>query len=126
MSVRWKRIVNLLVAGVFLSTVGGDTLGTHDCPHHDGLARHAAATPPVDMAGAHGGHADRDSSGSHDGPCTCVGQCNVAGGLAVIGIRTAQLPRVATLTNAVRRAPAAAPAKAPTPYLIPFANAPPA
>jgi hypothetical protein len=123
MSNHWIRIVNLLVAGVFPSTVAGDALGSHDCPHHDGLARHGE--PAADFP-AHDGHGDTGSDESHDdGPCSCVGECNITPGLAVVGVSSSR-PNAATAIGTIIGPAAPPPARGPTPYLIPFANAPPA
>jgi hypothetical protein len=118
------RALNLVVAGVFLASLGESAFGLHACPHHDGIAGHAASDAEPAPAQHHA--VNPESGESHDGPCSCVGQCNVSSGLAVFDAgRPASGAVSATIVRSAV-APLLSPRRAPTPYLIPFANAPPA
>lgn len=116
---------SLIVAGLFLATMGGDAFGAHSCPHHDVLP--SAAAPA--LAGLHAGHvADAGApAGDHDthGPCTCVGQCTATGSY----VSPAAFASTVPFDPATTSAPAPVLPRTPLPrrpaFLIPFAHAPP-
>jgi hypothetical protein len=140
-----------LAAAAFLAVGPGDLLSAHTCPHHDEppVGHGAAGLPSSAVKNAgHQGHEDHHGQGDHasptdspwtgapggdraadphghdDGLCTCPGDCQISGAapsVAVVGIDrdapTLRLPRL--------RASSGAPALAPLPYRLPWANAPP-
>lgn len=118
---------------LLLLSAAGDAFGAHACPHHAAIAApgHAAAQGMEHgAADAHRHHAAPDPAdpGEHDGhaSCTCGGVCPVSTGPVPL-----PAPGILNLPLAL---PYAAPAAHPdptglpsrlTPYLLPFAQAPP-
>ncbi len=118
--------------------------GPHSDPHAP-LAEHASNAHR--HAPAHGSHAGHDAaaasmpasagaplpgpSGPAPGgpdappPCTCVGTCTVSGS-APAPVRQDVAPIPGTILAEIRRATARDRLLVPTPYALPWANAPPA
>jgi len=124
------RSTRLLAATAFLFAAAGEAAGALSCPHHDALPGQVEAAAVETHAGAplHGPrHSGADHGGrdNHSGPCTCLGNCHDVGLAHTLSASPAiewDLPtgRVQIL-HGVEEAPAPA-----APYLLPFANAPPA
>lgn len=120
---------------LLLLSGAGDAFGAHACPHHAAIQAPAYAVQAA-AADHHAAHASHDPTPApepehddgHDGheACTCGGVCPVSTGPAPLA--PAWLVRVPLVL------PYAAPAAHPdptglpsrlTPYLLPFAQAPP-
>lgn len=147
-----RRLIALLSAMLPLLSAAGDAFGAHACPHHGAIAMPGHAAAMAEMVMADGGweahqahmaemahtaamagmdHADHTapaSGGEHDGheTCTCGNVCPISVGPAPIA--------AAVLFDLPYELPYAAPAAHPdptglpsrlTPYLLPFAQAPP-
>ncbi|HET7321257.1 MAG TPA: hypothetical protein VFI96_02100 [Longimicrobiaceae bacterium] len=126
---RTQRLHHLLWSLLFLVTGATQQgFGLRPCIH-DAAMRDMPAM--AGMAGMHGGAMSH--GGGHHGPshapehtrCTCLGMCQ-AGGTATLPAPTL---RAAVAGAVVGRVVAALPRherlRAPTPYLIPFSQAPP-
>lgn len=134
-----RRALALLLAASFPLLSGGTLVAGHGCPHHDGGDGHlagdhaahegAAGAPARDRAPSPGPVAlPPGSSEDTDGPttfCTCVGDCHAGaavpdlpapGGLLALSTSHAVAAPAAVAERSARRVP----------YLLPFANAPPA
>ena len=120
-----RRTVSLLLAGVFLLSLGGEAYGWHDCPHHHPRSRDAETS-----AEAHGIETSISGAGTAPlrpagGPCTCVGSCHATaaspapprGPGAPIG--TGNVCRVALLPESRSLRPRL------SPYLLPYPTGPP-
>ena len=140
LSRRMSRIAAMAFGLTFYVTAGMDVLGLHECPHHDvvaGMEGHgqgAHAEHAADPA-AHGAHAattDVASAPAHhggheEGPCTCVGTCQLGNQAlpALAGAATTtKLLAPAWSTESLtggddERLPGA------PPFFLPLANAPP-
>lgn len=126
----FRRLAALLGAMLVLLSGAGDALGAHACPHHAAIAApDYAAAAGAERHGAHAPHARMPASApEHDGhdACTCGGVCPVSAGPVPLAARA--------LLHLPFELPYAAPAAHPdptglpsrlTPYLLPFAQAPP-
>lgn len=130
---------------LLLLSGAGDAFGAHACPHHDAIVAPGYASSVADAVDAsssmdaadavpHGAHASHagtpapEHGDGHDGheACTCGGVCPVSAGPAPLAGRA--------LLHVPLVLPYAAPAAHPdptglpsrlTPYLLPFAQAPP-
>jgi hypothetical protein len=121
------RVFALIAALVFQATMWSDAFGAHRCPHHDLLAGTAESVGHAASGHMHAGiESSQSPAHSHapHGPCTCIGHCN-AGGTAAVTSRPARV--VIVIGTLVRsRAPEARTVSlGRTPFLHPFANAPP-
>lgn len=105
---RLSRIAAIWLGLTFFVAAGLDALGLHECPHHGAVTAHGTGTesPVPGLASTgHGEHAGHDGHaaehehaghrpegsgaaptpaghadhGSHEGPCTCVGTCQMGG-----------------------------------------------
>jgi hypothetical protein len=111
-----RRAVAAALALAFLLGGVGDALGSHRCPHHDGVS-----------AVAHGaiGHDDHGTAGDEHGPCTCIGRCHAgaAPSIAAPGESlAAPVPGAASLSPSE---PPSLPRAAIVPFSLPWGNAPP-
>jgi hypothetical protein len=118
-----QRIAILFVMAFHLFAWTGDALGVHPCPHHSAFDAAAMHHGQARTAGHGHGHAPAGQDG-HDA-CTCVSACP--------SVTPALLPRAdATFAADVVTHHAAPPAAGPSllsrsrPYLLPYAQAPPA
>jgi hypothetical protein len=126
----YQRGTVVLFATVFLFAMWGDGYGLHSCPHHDVLPV-SESDAEFGLAHDHGdslaeaGPERASEHASHEGPCTCMGDCDppssadpgtpsVAGGV---------VPAATVLS--VSTAGALAAAFDDSPYRLPFPNAPP-
>lgn len=127
----WKRWTAAFLAALFLGAGAADVYGFHECPHHDSMdigpeAAHAAAGTSAPAA-AVDRPADADDDGeehSHDF-CTCVDTCHAGAASPVpsVGAVTPTPDSIGTVVfHGIRTH---APRAALSPYLLPFANAPP-
>jgi hypothetical protein len=121
------RFLSVIVAGWFLATMGLDAFGAHRCPHHDAVPGEARASTSNAGHAEHGVAAEGEQDGAHDshGPCTCVGQCSMSGGVALAS-RSARVQH-AVPQGALGEVPSsqATLLRRSLPYLTPFATAPP-
>lgn len=148
-----RRIMSLFALVAFSAAMASDAYGLHSCPHHDALPGESVHTVVADadihtgaaghsdsahhaMAGsAHDGaapfhtdhgHADVHAPGENDdhGVCTCVGACSANPSAAPLERTPVTL--AAPLSGTSQILPAyAQPHTRTTPYLLPWANAPP-
>lgn len=139
------RLTALFLAVLFFATSAKEALGL-GCPHHDlappgattetpgapHTAEHSDTTVP---GGSHTRHSYHYPGAQHidltadhpdpdSGPCTCLGNCNGATTTPPPSADSVRLIAFATEFTAVVPETGAE-LTAPTPYLLPFATAPP-
>lgn len=137
----WLRAFSLASACALVLAGSADAYGLHKCAHHDLLPGQSSADPvhggaqaPHDNA-AHGeisdaaavshGHHPSAPGESHDGACTCVGDCaGSAGALAPETAPETQLAEAPFVETTVAH-PSDSPRPTETPHFLPFAQAPP-
>jgi hypothetical protein len=136
------RLSALLLATLFLLTATKEALGL-GCPHHElSPSDTAAHSLSHDLPHAHpsnwidgessthyGLHdssatAAAGNSADHQGVCTCIGNCNGTPGTPPPGAPIARFQAFESITRSLGPEPEAN-LPGPTPYLLPFANAPP-
>lgn len=110
--------ISVLLAGVFVLSLGGEAYGWHDCPHHHPDRRPATA----DGAAAEAGSAPLEPAG---GPCTCVGSCHAAAASPMPGPAPAapELPDQVTRPE-LRESDDTLRPRFPS-YFLPYPNGPP-
>ena len=127
-----RRFISLFAIVALAATAAADLCGLHSCPHHDALAAVTTAdVGPIDShapAASHHGHAqdapDEPAGDDHHGPCNCLGACSANTPAAPLDHQHVSI--VATLSSTSVNAPAGTlPHARTTPYLLPWANAPP-
>lgn len=114
-----RSTLSVLLAGVFVLSLGGEAYGWHDCPHHhrDGGPRPAAgAEAPADSA----------PLAPTDGPCTCVGSCHAAAASPMPALAPAAPALVGTAERLPLRPTVETVRPRFSPYLLPYPNGPPA
>lgn len=124
----FRCVATSTLATGFLAVALVDAFGAHACPHHDPLAAaadHAQSVPDGHSEHAHSAQAASHEDGSHDEPCTCVGECS--GSAESDATSTSPQPRwgldlaqPAVLSRTYDYLPTVRSA-----YLLPLANAPP-
>jgi len=120
-------LLALWVVAAFVGTSTADAFPLHECPHHDGLP-HRDAAEDASHSTAHAEHspdAAPSEHGSHDGPCTCVGQCQVTPSMAPMARQAPE--RLASPPLVVDRETfdRGRPFRLTIPHRLPFANGPP-
>ena len=121
-----SRVAALRLALLFLLSQGADALGTHRCALHDGAASQAGMAAGAHAAHHAGGGSRRVPDGGEEhGACTCVGDCCASAGVS--GTPEAAVSWLPLLTTAAAPSLEAPPQvrSSRTPYLLPFAQAPP-
>lgn len=129
-----RTAVSTLLAGVFLLSLGTETFGWHDCPHHHRGTRTgtaAAGAVPAESSVQIRAAADADGrTGSvpaehESGPCTCVGNCHGAAASPLPAVLPA-VPSVAegTVRVALRPDARGLPLRHAS-YFLPYPNGPP-
>lgn len=117
-----RRAVSVLLAGVFVLSLGGEAYGWHDCPHHHPDPGTGDVPAEATAAAAEAGSAPLEPTG---GPCTCVGSCHAAAASPLPGSAAAP----AQVASAVRSVELGAIARPPRPrfppYFLPYPNGPP-
>lgn len=123
-----RQATTVALALAFSLGLGAEVYGLHDCPrhHHDPPATAPvapdAATSPTERAA----DGPLPSESAPEGPCTCVGTCHASAASPHPGIVSSQALPATGATRTI--APASAdvvPARR-SPYLLPYANGPPA
>ena len=111
-----RRGLAVTLALAFLMGGVGDALGSHGCPHHDG----------VDAAAGHQatGHADHGTAAGDHGPCTCVGRCHAGAAPSIAAPAAVQAAPVAEVRPLTLPEPPPA-RTAILPFSLPWGNAPP-
>jgi hypothetical protein len=106
---------------IWFAVISGEPRALHSCPVHD--------------VPAHVGHAAAHAVHSHAPPpdgrgratCTCIGDCNVGGFAPAIPSPRITIGAVATTRELrVAEPPLASALPAAAPFLLPYANGPPA
>lgn len=111
-----RRGLAVTLALAFLMGGVGDALGSHRCPHHDG----------VDAAAGHQatGHDDHEAAAGDHGACTCVGRCHAGAAPSIAAPAAVQAAPVAEVRPL--SLPEPPPARtAILPFSLPWGNAPP-
>jgi hypothetical protein len=117
----WSKTVRLTLALVVLFAGAERAFGLARCPHHDAA--------PATGTSSHAGHASAAETAApqtdHDGPCTCVGNCDQA--RQVASFATPPVHQVAVPAWRRVATPVAARSLLPSlkPHTLPFATAPP-
>jgi len=131
-----RRFMSLFALVAFGAAMASDAYGLHSCPHHDALPGESvhAAGSEADIHHAAAEHtvvsdqvrADADGSPEHDGHgvCTCVGTCSA--NPPSVPLESAHVTIAASLSTTSQFVPAyTRPHARTTPYLLPWATAPP-
>lgn len=126
---KWMRtLMCLVVVAGLLAATSGEAFGyRRSCSHHEAAAR-LAGNDAADEAGSHHGvhGADAGDAESHDGPCSCLGNCTVSTPSPAPALPTVEGVLPAPVPTVRVRATAAVPAvQVRISHLIPFPNAPP-
>lgn len=111
------RFAALLLAAAFLQAGAERAFSYANCPHHGAPTEAGAA-----HAGHHDGSAPADHSGS--GPCSCLGECQAAGGFVPAG-GSIDFVVAIPFEHAAAAPLASAPLLRLAPHTLPFATAPP-
>ncbi|MBI4520297.1 MAG: hypothetical protein HY701_05640 [Gemmatimonadetes bacterium] len=128
------RFVSALTALLFLGASGALGIELHTCPHHSPtLEPEPHASAASGHAHAHGGSpaagndiaAAGEDTGSEHEPCTCTGSCLTQAGVALGAASVKVAPAAPLAAGNVTNLASTEVAQAPTPYLLPFSNAPP-
>jgi hypothetical protein len=122
-------VAALVLALSFTASAFSDAFGLHTCAHHDALP----AVPAGDHHGAtgagsagHGGAPATARSDHHspDEPCTCMGACDTSAGIAHPSLRAGTQEQPAIALAVAARQPVTGRRRL-SPYLLPWATAPP-
>ncbi|HEU5260651.1 MAG TPA: hypothetical protein VFU41_04400 [Gemmatimonadales bacterium] len=111
------RSAAVLAAALFLLAGAERAFSYAHCPHH--------GVPTKGADPAHAGHHEDPTPADHSGPCTCLGECQAAGGGFVPATGSRNVVVTAPLTVAVASTVASAPLPRLAPHALPFATAPP-
>lgn len=112
-----RRGLAVTLALAFLMGGVGDALGSHHCPHHDGVG--AAGEHPATGHDGHGAAAD------DHGPCTCVGRCHAGAAPSIAAPAAVQASPVAEGRPLSLPEPPPPARIAILPFSLPWGNAPP-
>ena len=118
------RLAALWIALFLLLSQGSDALGLHTCPLHSS-ARHQHTSAPEHATHAGGQHGAPQEGDDAQGPCTCVSACcPTAGGASAPQPVVSWRPLSVVETDApLDAARSITPLR--SPYLLPYAQAPP-
>jgi hypothetical protein len=137
------RVSALFLTVLFLATAARDALGLGACPHHYGTpagalhdsggaahAGHAAGAEAHHPAvrGVAGGDASLREGGApadHGDLCTCIGVCHLTASAPLPGAGVAEWQPVEPVAGNFTTPEAYVALPGPTPYLLPYATAPP-
>lgn len=125
-----ERGIATLFAAVFLVVMWGDAYGLHTCPHHDWVPAAESAADGAPRQ-AHGDSGAFDTSkaatehDSHDGPCTCIGDCDSASSVARLAPSATGKVFSAAVVVSASTAPAVSAEFEDSLYRLPLPNAPP-
>lgn len=122
------RLASLLLAAVFLLLGTGEGFGRPHCPHHDGIPGAQAAAPTSMHMGGHAAtHAPEGHAPSHaeHGACTCPGACLAGGATPLPAEGPAFVAAWAPIQVREETPEPAEHLPGRTPYVLPFAHAPP-
>lgn len=135
------RLVGAIVALTFVAGLGADVYGLHQCPHHDHSGEFGVVPDQGEVAGAVAGTRPAPSAdpGDHavgppaapedgpepEGPCTCVGACHASASTPVVAVPPVAVPAAGAATRLSFFQPERQLPPNDSPYLLPFANAPP-
>lgn len=126
---RRSRLPVVAWAAVFLLAAAGDAFAQRACPHHRGAAEGHAVEVARHGGADHAHHHAPAGTGGHDAEhegCTCLGACQPAGGAAFRAADAAVLRTAPeSFLRIVPPSAVAEGARAPIPYVLPYALAPP-
>jgi hypothetical protein len=125
-----ERGIATLFAAVFLFMMWSDAYGLHTCPHHDWLpgAESVADVPPSHAHGGSGALTESEGAtehDSHDGPCTCIGDCDATSSAVRLAPSATGKVFPAAVVVSVSTGPAVSAEFEDSPYRLPLPNAPP-